>query len=64
MAHLHDFLENLKWHFRCTFKFVCLDCGCTIDDDALLLNVFHPSIVKDFKDIKIHNTSDKQFIGY
>lgn len=63
MAHLHTFLQNLKWYFRCTFKFVRADRGCTVDNDALLLNVFHPSMVKALADIKIHSTSDKQFIG-
>ena len=63
MAHLHVFLENLKWYFRCTLKFVQVDCRCTVANDALLFNVFHPSMVKAFADTKIHNTSDREFIG-
>lgn len=54
MTHLHMFLQNLKWYFRFVLKFVCAYCGCTVDNDALLLSVFHPSMVKVLTDIKIH----------
>lgn len=54
MVHLHIFLQNLKWYFRYTFQFMCADSGCTVDNDALLLNVFHSVMVKAFTDIKIH----------
>lgn len=57
MVHLHVFLQSLKWYFRYTFKFVHADCGCPENNDALFLNVFYPTMVKAFADIKIH-TSD------
>ena len=63
MARLHVFLQNLKWYFRCTFKFVHVDCGCPVANDALVLIVFYPSMVEAFADIKIHNPSDKQLRG-